>query len=178
MSALPRFNLDMRVRVHPTPLRLRILKALTRVIEQVAPANGYHHDLTAKVFRGRIRYDQDDPIPMISILEAPIPEDSPPQSGQNTAAYGNWELLIQGFVDDDRINPSDPAHNLMADVKSAIVKERNREYGNDLLGMGNRVKSMSIGQGSVRPSDDPTAEAFFWFKLTLSVVEDLESPYD
>lgn len=178
MSALPRFNLDMRVRVHPAPLRLRILKSLTRVIEGVTPANGYHHDLTGRVFRGRVRYDQDDPIPMISILEAPIPQDPPLMSGQTTATFGDWELLIQGFVDDDRINPSDPAHHLMAEVKAVIVKEKAANYGNDLFGMGNRVRSMSIGQGSVRPSDDPTAEAFFWFKLTLNVVEDLESPYD
>lgn len=178
MSALPLFRLNMRMRVQPIPFRLRVLKSVTHVIEGVTPNNGYHHDLRGKVFRGRVRYDRDDPIPMISILEAPIPEDAAQGTGENVASYGNWELLIQGFVDDDRVNPSDPAHHLMAEVKSVIVKEKLRSYGDDLFGMDNRVRSMSIGQGSVRPSDDPTAEAFFWFKLTLNVVEDLESPYD
>lgn len=159
------------------PFRLRVLRALSAVVEQVNPDNGYHFDLRGKVFRGRVRFDKDDPIPMVSILEAPIPAEVSQSRGSNPNSTGPWELLIQGFSDDDRKNPSDPAHHMMAEVKAVLVKEKQRASGNDMLGMAGRVYEMWIGQGSVRPPEDPTNEAFFWLTLTLRIAEKLEEPY-
>lgn len=50
------------------PLRLRILKALTAEFEQMTDANG--ESMAGKVFRGRDHFGNDDPLPMISILES------------------------------------------------------------------------------------------------------------
>ena len=159
------------------PFRLRVLKALSAAIEQVNPDNGYHFDLRGSVFRGRVRYDSKDPIPMVSILEAPIPAEVSQSRGSNPKSAGPWELLIQGFADDDRTNPSDPAHHMMAEVKSVLVKEKLRDNGTNMLGMQGRVFEMGVGQGSVRPPEDATNEAFFWLTLTLRLAEDLEEPY-
>ena len=159
------------------PFRLRVLKALSAAIENVNPDNGFQHDLRNAVFRGRILYDKDDPLPMISILEAPIPKDPIVTRGENVASAGQWELLIQGFCKDDRLNPTDPAHHLMAEVKAILVREKQRDRGNNSLGMGGRVAEMYIGQGSVRPPDEANDKAFFWLTLTLIIGEYLDDPY-
>lgn len=166
-----------RVNVQPVPFRLRVLKALTILLEGVNPENGFRHDLRGKVFRGRIRYGIDDPTTMISILEAPIPQEPIEAKGAKQSSAGMWELLIQGFVDEDRKHPSDPAHKLMAEVKTALVRSKMTHRGHNILGMEGRIYEISIGQGTVRPADEPTSEAFFWLTLTLRIGEDLENPY-
>jgi hypothetical protein len=164
--------------VNRIPFRLRVLRALSAKIEEVNPDNGYHFDLRGRVFRGRVRYDDNDPIPMVSILEAPIPQEVIQSRGDNQLSVGPWELLIQGFASDDRENPSDQAHHMMAEVKAVLVGEKQREDGLKLFGMRGRVFEMFIGQGSVRPPDDTTEEAFFWLTLTLKLSEDLSRPYE
>lgn len=70
-------------------------------LEEITPANGYALDLSTSVFRGRNVFGDSDPIPLVSILEAPDPINpltSPKDSGDQK---GNWALLIQGFAVDD-----------------------------------------------------------------------------
>ncbi|MBK3745541.1 hypothetical protein G3A39_41000 [Paraburkholderia aspalathi] len=163
--------------MNETPFRLRVLHGLTKVLEGVNPDNGFQFDMRNSVFRGRVKYGPKDPIPMISILEAPIPLDVLRSKGENPNSTGEWELLIQGFVKDDFVNPSDPAHHLMAEVKAALAAEKRRDNIYNMLGMEGRVVEMYIGQGTVRPPDDATDKAFFWLTLTLKLVEFLTEPY-
>lgn len=175
--SLPQLYVAAAMNVQLVPFRLRVLKALTACIEGVNPGNGHHHDLRGKVFRGRLRFGSGDPLPMVSILEAPIPQDTMNGRGENAGSTGEWELLVQGYADDDRENPSDPAHHMMAEVKAILVAEKRRNRGNNILAMQGRVTEMSVGQGSVRPPEDPTTEAFFWLTLKLRIAENLEQPY-
>ena len=99
------------------PFRLRVLKALTATLETISTANGYQHDLNGKVFRGRAVFGNSDPLPMISILEAISPQSESGMAPTDGQQIENWELLIQGFVEDDEQNPTDPAYYLLADVK-------------------------------------------------------------
>ena len=175
--SLPSIYVSSTVAVKPIPFRLRVLRALTSAIETVNPDNGYHYDLRDRVFRGRMRFGGDDPVPMVSVLEAPLPADNTMSDGQNPNSIGAWELLIQGWAEDDMVNPSDPAHHLMAEVKAALVAAKRSERGTNILGMQGRVFDLKIGQGTVRPGDEPSAEAFFWLTLTMRVAEDLDQPY-
>lgn len=164
------------------PFRLRVLQALTKTIEQITPENGYTNDLRGCVFRGRTVYDDSHPLPMVSIMEPPIPLEVMLSREMNPNSTGDWELLIQGFVRNDHENPSDPAHILMAEVKSVLVKEKKRSRGRDILGIGfgrssSGILDMQIGQGSVRPADDISSHAYFWLTLTLQLAENLEDPY-
>lgn len=174
---------------HTKPLRLRVLEAITDCLSEITVANGYRHDLANAVFRGRIWYGDDDPLPMVSILEDPLPNNQS-QSGQGahgdgTDSHGSWTLLVQGFAVDDKKNPTDPAHYLMADVKKCLVQQRKRktrsahgagEY--NPFGMGGVVENITIGAGVVRPPDyDVSAKAYFWLTLTITITEDLEDPY-
>jgi len=164
---------------------------LTAVLKSITPANGYVNDLSdyeddegvkqTRVFRGRNIFGTDDPIPMISVLENPHTEPTQHESPRGaTTVIGPWELLIQGFSDDDPNNPSDPAHYLMADVKMALVKERRTLQGNvnpNIFGMGRTVTDMTVGTGVVRPPDDVSAKACFWLILTLQMAEDMQNPF-
>lgn len=160
------------------PFRLRVLKALTAALEEIKPCNGYQHDLTGKVFRGRIIFGDDDPVPMVSVLEA-IEEKAamqPPPEGHQQKE--SWELLVQGFLDEDRDNPTDPAYSLLADVKRRLIEVRNQKRTYNILGMGESVIDLRIGPGVVRPPDEVSSKAYFWLRVTLDLVENLNAPYD
>jgi len=159
------------------PFRLKVLKALTAILEEITPANGYNHDLSDKVFRGREIFGDDDPLPMISILEAIEQSEDTPPPNSGTHFKGPWELQIQGFVQDERENPTDPAHFLMADVKKRLAAERKRDEQYNLFGFDNRVYQLRISPGVVRPADDVSAKAYFWLRISIEMVENLMDPY-
>ncbi len=164
------------------PVRLRILKAMTECLKEISVANGYATDLNGQVFRGRVIFGDNDPLPMACILEVPIPLDQTPPPRDSEFSSGGWELMIQGFCQDDPENPTDPAHYFMADVKKRLVKEKRKalamEKEEGIFGYGNFVTDMRIGSGVVRPPDEISATAYFWLTLTLDMVEDLSDPYE
>lgn len=175
---------------HDKPFRLRVLEAITESLEQITIANGYMHDLSANVFRGRLWYGEDDPLPLISIVDDPLPVTQLMSGGgaqsDGTKSTGAWTLLVQGFCEDDKRNPTDPAQYLMADVKKRLAFERKRKVGSgthggggyNAFGMGGAVESLTIGAGVVRPPDyDVSSKAYFWLTLTITVNEDLSDPY-
>jgi len=176
------------------PLKLRILRAVTDSIKTVTVANGYGHDLgdfvdssrddelTPRVYRGRAWFGDGDPLPMISILEGKNPADfvaEPPAT--TTVSEYDWSIIVQGFVNDDKVNPTDPAYHLMADVRRCLAAEAKRK---DLMGMqtpfgftSNRISRVVVGPGVIRPADDTSAQAYFWFTLTLRIIDNPSTPY-
>lgn len=164
------------------PFRLVVQKRLTAALEGITVANGYQSDIgPGRVFRGRLYYGDQDPIPMISILEEPIASetDLEPLDGQGGSTPYN--LMIQGFVQDDPENPTDPAHVLMADVKKVLAAlNKERATTDRVLAFPDKaptVLGIEFGGGVVRPPDDLSAKAYFWLRVTLSLVEDNEDPY-
>lgn len=172
------------------PTRLRILRKLTDIIREVTPANGYVNDLgpgpgwpNGRVFRGRAVFGQESPLPMVTILEVPMPPDQVPSPPDSADRVGEWDLIIQGFVEDDFENPTDPAQVLLADVVRRLALEKkngmDREGNCKFLGMGDIVTGMQIGVGVVRPPDAEVSDkAYFWLQLRLTVAESLDKPYD
>lgn len=169
--------------VHEDPVRLRVLKKISAALEEINPdlptgkPSSYRHDLAGRVFRGRILFGDSDPLPMVSILEVPLPVEQIPGAPDNPMRTGSWELIIQGFAEDDFNNPTDPAQYLLADVvmRLAVEKRRNRDY--ELFDMGNTVTNLHIGVGVVRPPDEISAKAYFWLPVRLEIAEDLDDPY-
>lgn len=160
------------------PFRLRVMKALTTALEEINPDNGYTYDLRGKVFRGRDMFGDSDPLPLVSILEAIDEKAQMPTPEGGAELAGPWELLIQGFLDDDIRHPTDPAYGLVADVRKRLVQERVRERQYNILGMGGKVTDLRLSPGVVRPPDEVSAKAYFWLRLTLDLVENLSAPYD
>lgn len=168
----------------PEPFRLSVLKNLTSLLQTITPANGYSFDMSESVFRGRAIYGDDDPVPMISIIETPIPEDAIAAPVEAHDSYSDWNLLVQGWVADDPLNPTDPAHYLMAEVKQALAKEKLKyrtftpgNPGPGLLNMSGKVDKIIVGTGVVRPADELNAHANFWLSISLKIVEDNLNPY-
>lgn len=166
------------------PLRLRILEKLTAILREITPANGYRHDLgvseeapDGRVFRGRVEFSDSDPVPMISILETPLQDDplKPPRDSGLSKRW--WDLTIQGFLDDDYKNPTDPAQYLVADVIRRIVVEKKKNINFQLFDMGDDVLDIVLGAPVVRPPDELSAKAYFWLPVSLELAEDLEKPY-
>ena len=164
------------------PVRLRILKAMTEALKEISPVNGYHTDVNGQVYRGRVIYGENDPLPLISILEVPIPLDQTPPPTDSEFSSGGWEIMIQGFVTDDPENPTDPAHFFMADVKKRLAIEKRKALAMNaaqgIFGLGNFVTGLRIGAGVVRPPDEISAVSYFWLTITLDMVEDLADPYE
>lgn len=165
------------------PLRLEVLKRMTAVLEEITVVNGYFHDLAGQVHRGRGVYGDETAIPCLSILEAPIPLDQLPSAKDNVSQSGPWELVIQGWVKDDKANPTDPAHVLLADVKRRLALERSKAVNWDdpedgIFGLGRAVDQLYIGPGVVRPPEEISSKAYFWLTITLDIVEDMTKPYE
>lgn len=177
------------------PLRLEVHKRLTALLESMDTADGYKIDLGSqaetafngnmegRVFRGRTVFGDKDPLPMLSLLEVPIPLDQLSAPEDSGLSSGGWELMVQGFLRDDRENPTDPGHVLMADVKQCLALESQKanyqgKDTNGILGLGRQVPKMVIGPGVVRPPDEISAKAYFWLTITLELAEDLTRPYE
>lgn len=157
--------------------RLTVLKSLTAALAEITVAGGYQHDLPDKIVRGRVvlTAEDGDP-PIIAINEKPVfPENL--QAESSGQSLTKLELLLQGFAPDDRKNPTDPAYLLLGDVQKRLAQEKVRHDGFDILGFKNRITSIRIGQGVVRPPDGVVSDtAFFWLPLTLEFAENQSNP--
>lgn len=171
------------------PFRLRVLKKLTEHLKAITPANGYESDLadfiapdglnSERVLRGRDSFGESDKLPFISILEDFRPEEQQLGAPGTTGASGEWRLLIQGFVKDDPIHPTDPAYTLAADVTKALALARKDRY--NILGLGNKipcVQDLRFKQPVVRPADNEVSvTSFFFITVILKLAEDPENPF-
>lgn len=175
------------------PFRLKTQKAIAAAIDEISVATGYSLDFTGKVFRGRLIFGDGDPVPMISIIEPPLPNEMRPSPLLSTTEDGWWDIIVQGFVRDDRENPTDPAHLAMADVKKRLAQELKRKgegsernqpnpfgvnYDENGQLRKNRIEQFKIGAGVVRPPEEAVStKAYFWLTLRLKIVEDNNDPF-
>lgn len=167
------------------PLRLRIQMALCEALREITIANGYKHDLDGaentpanKVFRGRAIFGEGDPLPMISILEPPLPPDQLPVPDASDRTSGRWEMIVQGFAQDDKKHPTDPAQRLVADVLKRLALEKRREATDHRVLGFKRIKRLILGPPVVRPPDDVvSSKAYFWLSISIDLAEDLTDPY-
>jgi hypothetical protein len=175
------------------PIALAALKALTAHLEGIKPTNGYDFDLQGRVFRGRVRFGHGEPLPMLSILEAPRPEDGLllPVAGESSRhSAREWGLLVQGWAVDDPENPTDPAYYLMAAVERRLsdmvaVKASGQPVDPAAYLLGRttagktRISTATIGPGLVRPPQEGISDtAFFYLPVSLQRTVDPANPYE
>jgi hypothetical protein len=171
--------------------RLTVLKRLGDLLSQITIANGFEYDLSAAVHRGRTTFGDSDPLPMLSLIEATQAGEGVYAAENNTLRKGDWPLILQGWVDNDLLNPTDPAYGLMAAVEVQLAKviEVDRATGDPkwpefyLLGTGdswrsNLITSISFGPGIVSgPREQMSSNAFFYMPITVGLAEKLGQPY-
>lgn len=171
--------------------QLVILKAITAHLEGMTYLGGYGFDMAGRVFRGRAIYGDEMPLPCLSILEAPRPDETPQPFGhERVRRLEDWVLLVQGWVEDDKANPTDPAYEFKAHVE-ARLSEIIAQDGNGKpthpatyrLGLGQSGKSLiagaTIGPGVVSPPrQNISAKAFFYLPLVLKAAYNPAAPFD
>lgn len=153
--------------------RLKILKALSVQLADVTVANGYRTDVQ-KVYRGKTTLGSNNPLPCITIIEAPTPDDQPFRAAEGVKQKDNWYLFVQGFVKDDPDNPTDPAHDFLADVKRCL--SRNFDANSAEYMLGGLAASFRMEPGTCAPPGEVSPTAYFWLRLEVGVAEDLRDP--
>lgn len=180
--------------MRPDSKQLKILKALTMHLEGINPSNidpdaltpGEHYDLdlTNKVKRGRTVFGVDQPVPFIAILEKHVPNPTVGVGYERVKRKEDWDLLLQGFVEDDTANPFDPAYDLKGVVEHrlsqivALTPGDGKPAFPDVYMLGGLITDLTIGQGIVSPpKDGVSAKAFFYMPVRLCVVTDVSNPF-
>lgn len=168
------------------PLRLQIVRALSAALKEINPDNGYEFDLRddgplQRVVRGRLQIGNDEPVPMVSIVEPPMAVEpiSTKRQPDNTARVGEWDLIIQGWAQDDPFNPTDVGYQLEAEVRHRLAaeKKRGRNGETSILGFDEtKIQNMIIGAPVIRPNEHISEQAVFYLVVTLHIAEDMALP--
>lgn len=170
------------------PRRLRILKALTALLETITETAGYSHTLTPvsaterRVYRGRATFGDNDSLPCVSILESLNPDREPALGGENLVRKDNWILLVQGWTEKDEteVHPTDSAHYLMADVSKClgqILNNGGEGPASEHYMLGGEIDEFSVEPGVVRPPDETSSRSYFYLRVVVGVAERLDDPY-
>jgi hypothetical protein len=169
------------------PLKTYILRNIRQHLEGINPGNGYFHDLTDSVFFGRISYGDSDPLPMVSIIEPPLPPEPYALEYRGSRQYYPWRIVIQGFTRDKKGDRQDtePSYLLAAEVLKRMHEEISKKtkdasffpnadarlFGTD------KLVDASLILNSVRPPDEVSSKAYFWQVYDLKIVEDFLDPF-
>jgi hypothetical protein len=161
--------------------QLDILKRLTTHLEGITTANGYPVTLAGRVFRGRADFGDSDPVPAISILEAPRPNDGFPADDDALIRSEDWVLLLQGWAEDNRRNPTDPVYELKACVEKRLAEIAQTRNGvglyPDTFRLGGRIAGLRIGPGLCRPADQISPRAYFFLPLIVTLAVNVADPF-
>lgn len=171
--------------------RLVILKRLCAWLEGVTPANinpgtgeAYEDDLDGKVVRGRTTVGEELEFPFLAILDVPKPADGKPVGEGRTRRKTPWTILVQGFVKDDKVNPTDPAEVLLGQVQARLAQlvtlnDRGDPVDKENYLLGRIIESLTIGDGIVRPADAQVSNnSFFYLPLIVETWFNPSNPYD
>lgn len=169
----------------PRPFRLKVLDKLTDLIKTITPANGYFNDMSVpdSVVRGRVFIGDNEPCPMVSLIEPPAAIEGIRTQSDNPSRFGEWDILVQGWVPDDRRNPTDRAYTLAFEVVKVLAAEKKKPVRpgtggqRDYLGFAGKIQDMRIGAPVIRPPDETSAKACFYLLLTLQIAEDMSDPF-
>jgi hypothetical protein len=167
------------------PIQVRILTALQEYLEtEIVEGDEYFFTLAGQVHIGRMEFDDGDGLPLVSILEVPLPGEQweIPRGAAVTA--GPWEMFVQGWTREedkgtqrtDRFNTVN-AYRLKQDITRALLKLKNRldphpSTGEPLgyvLGF-KEIDNILVQRGTVRPDEERSGVCTFWTPLTLDLV--------
>lgn len=168
-------------------LQLHILKAITTHLQGITTANDYAYDLSAAVFRGRLLYGDDVPVPMVSIVEHLQGDITNDVAGEgNIERTETWVLLVQGITKNDVLNPTDDTYNLKAAVEHRLARAIHQtkgdptypdEYFFGLKGL-KIITGITIGPGVVSPPRQGISErAFFYLPVGVGLATDISDPW-
>lgn len=175
--------------------KLKILKKLTEHLEGIVPSwddlppgmegETCPFDLSKSVFRGRLEFGDEVKNPFLAVLEAPRQLDPLSVGSSRLVAEEDWTVLIQGFADDDKKHPLDPAYTLLAwvQMRLARITTENRNGARGGLypaewRLGGLVSEIRYQIPIVRPGKDNVSDtAYFYLPVSVGNVTDLNMPF-
>jgi len=146
-------------------------------LKGITPGNGYDYDLSSGVFRGRTKFSDGDPCPLVSILESPR-SDLGQFAGENGSERSEgWALMIQGWAQDDVENPTDPAYGLMDAVERHLARviAVNGNSGQEVYPaeymLQGKIAGITVLPGTVRPPmEQVSSKACFYLPVRVLLV--------
>lgn len=176
--------------------KLKLMKLLSAHLEGINPTEtflnpdtgaqeAYPIDLRDKVFRGRNTFGDEVKEPFLCVLEAPRQIDPNSTGSALLTQKEEWVLLVQGFAQDNKTNPTDPAYELLAFVQerlSRITQEtpsggRGGKFPS-VFRLGGLAVSVGFQIPIVRPgNDDVSGTAYFYMPVSIGTVTDLSKPF-
>lgn len=175
--------------------KLYIMKKLTEHLQGITPdwtdlppamaGEVCPLDLSSSVYRGRLDFGDEVKNPFLVVLEAPR------QLNPNGAGTGelvnneDWTLLIQGFAEEDRRNPSDPAYTMLAWVQMRLARITTEKKNGGRGGLypsewrlGGLIADIRYQIPIVRPGKDTVSDtAYFYMPISVGNVTDLTMPF-
>lgn len=166
------------------PKRLLVKMRMCDHLLGIREVDGYFSTVQT-VFRGRAVIGDEVSLPALALVEAPSPI-WPSYAGEDKlASWGNWQLFIQGWWDEDGSNdhPSDKGDLLAADVAlrlSMICASNPRtDLGlfPEVYKFDGLIDSIEIGSPVVRAPDlQQVTRAFFYLPLMITMSAAADAP--
>jgi|GEM_PF-1379828 len=147
---------------------------ISGLLEKITQANGYETDIGLKVFRGKLKIDDDIP-PCVAVMEADevLGGTQGPTSQQVTQHYA-----IVGYARCDPDYPNDTAHQMISDIKRALFRlpddATRHEQVSGTRRFGGRVKAVQYQGRSIGPRADGRAIVFVNVHISVTYVEQLD----
>lgn len=161
-------------------IKLQILERLTTILQEIKVDAGFFTD-TKNVYRGRNRFGDETPAPLIALLEAPRADVALWATEDRTVSKDSWTILVQGFAPIDTQNPIDTAYRYLADVEKQLGKiAAQRSHGRnggeypEYYMLGGLISGIEVEQAVVRPPEEGVSStAFFYQPVRFTLVRDL-----
>ena len=109
----------------PDSIAKRITLALTAMLQSIVAADGYHTDAGLRVYRGRAVMGPDDLAegPLVVIGPTPERDSEDPVDQQPQKLRHELRLTVTAVMrPESEADPLDTAHNLLADLKRALLR--------------------------------------------------------
>jgi hypothetical protein len=160
--------------------RLALKMALTDLLKTITVENGYRHDLSSGVFRGKVTLSRESmKLPLVTINENVTKGSDMVWNAQDEGlVISDYPLVIIGYADPglDPDNPTDAADLLFDDVMSCLgaVKPAlaNRRY----LGL-NFVDQAGAGLRVIHPpGNDESGLPYFAIEWRIRMAETFYGP--
>lgn len=164
------------------PKRLAVIEALQSLLATICPENGYNVDIKRRVSVGVSEYGEEFPLPMLSVLEAPM-ADIGDFGGADGVRKESWMLLVQGWIHDDPFTPTRNAYYLAADVEKclagvfAIDRNTGRPLNKGAFRLNGTINDMSIAPPVVRPPEGGSKSAWFYMPIRIEMTTNTLNPY-
>lgn len=175
--------------------KLLLLKKLTTHLEGITPSwvdlppemtgEVCPFDLSTSVFRGRLEFGDEVPNPFLAVMEAPRQLDPFGAGSARLLLDEDWTILIQGFAQEDKKHPLDPAYDLLAWTQMRMARitheakdgSRGGIYPQEFR-LGGLTAEIRYQIPIVRPGKDVVSDtAYFYMPISVGTVTDLTMPF-